>query len=104
MQKIILDIVEKIKEGYDPQMIMLFGSYAYGKPHEDSDIDLLVVKKTAQRPIDRRVFVRRLVRGLCKGYPFSSIVVTPRELKRRLEIGDQFFEEITSKGKVLYAK
>ena len=59
MQKIILDIVEKIKEGYDPQMIMLFGSYAYGKPHEDSDIDLLVVKKTAQRPIDRRVFVSR---------------------------------------------
>ena len=61
VRKIILDIVEKIKEDYQPDKIIFFGPYAYRKPTEDSDIDLLIVKRTNQRPIDRRVKVRKLV-------------------------------------------
>jgi len=104
IKETILSIVEKIKDSYQPDKIILYGSYAYGKPDNDSDIDLLIIKQTDERPIDRRVFVRRLLSGLRRGYPFSSIVVTPEELKRRLEIGDQFFWEIVTKGEVLYAK
>ena len=61
VRKIIADIVEKIKEDYQPDKIILFGSYTYRKPTENSDIDLLVVKRTNQRPIDRRVKIRKLV-------------------------------------------
>ncbi len=104
VKEIILNVVKKIKEHYAPEKIVLYGSFAYGKPDEDSDIDLLIIKDTRERPIDRRVYVRRVVSNLRKGHPFSSIVVTPQELKERLEIGDQFFKEILLKGKVLYAK
>ncbi|MGR3309233.1 MAG: nucleotidyltransferase domain-containing protein, partial [Candidatus Brocadiales bacterium] len=93
IRQVINNIAEKIKEGYKPSKIILFGSYAYGKPHRDSDIDLLVIKETQDRPIDRRVAVRRIVSDVRKGFPFSSIVVTPKELSQRLEIGDQFFKE-----------
>lgn len=101
--KIINEIAEKIKQQYQPEKIILYGSFAYGKPHKDSDIDLLIIKKTDKRPIDRRIEVRRMISHLRGQIPFSSIVVTPYELRERLKIGDQFFEEIILKGKVLYA-
>jgi predicted nucleotidyltransferase len=102
--ELILDeIVEKLKAGYQPEKIVLYGSYAYGTPDEGSDIDLLVVKRTDAAPFDRRVAVRRIV-DLRAPIPFESIVVTPDELAGRLGMGDPFFEEIMQKGKVLYAR
>ena len=52
-QEMIQDIVQRIVAGYSPQKIILFGSYAYGEPDEDSDIDLLTIKDTNKRPIER---------------------------------------------------
>lgn len=103
IRETVSNIVKKIKEQYKPEKIILYGSYAYGNAHEDSDIDLLIIKDTNERPIDRRVAVRRIVSDIRHGFPFSPLVVTPRELQRRMDIGDQFFEEIMSKGEVLYA-
>ena len=100
---IIPELVEKIKKDYKPQKIILFGSYAYGKPTRDSDIDLLIIKDTKERPIDRRVRVRRIV-DIRKPISFSPLVVTPKELKFRLNAGDQFFKEIVDKGRELYAR
>ena len=98
-------MVERIKNGYAPEKIILYGSFAYGHPDRNSDIDLLIIKDTSERPIDRRVRVRRIADIKDSSYPaFSPIVLTTRELNRRLQIGDQFVEEIISKGKVLYAK
>jgi hypothetical protein len=48
---IIPDILEKIVAGYAPRKVILFGSYAYGEPDEDSDIDLLIIKDTNEPPI-----------------------------------------------------
>jgi len=104
IRAIIFSIVERLKNDYTPDKIILYGSFAYGEPDKDSDIDFLIIKDTHQRPIDRRVVVRRIISDLRRGVPFSSIVITPQELKQRLEIGDQFFEEIISKGEVLYAR
>lgn len=95
-------IVEKIKNEYKPEKIILFGSYAYGRPNEDSDIDLLIIKNTSERPIDRRVAVRKLVSDPSRLVAFEPIVLTPQEIQRRLDIGDQFFQEIIEKGNVLY--
>ncbi|MCK4385338.1 MAG: nucleotidyltransferase domain-containing protein [candidate division Zixibacteria bacterium] len=99
----ILKLVEKIRKEYRPEKIILFGSYAYGKPTRDSDIDLLIIKETDERPIDRRVRMRRIV-DIREPISFSPIVVTPEELAFRLKKGDQFFKEILNKGETLYAR
>ncbi len=98
------DIVRRIVEGYRPEQIILFGSLAYGEPDEDSDIDLLIVKETGETPLERRIRVRRLVSDAQRRIPFSSIVLTPDELAHRLALGDPFYEEIVSRGSVLYAR
>jgi predicted nucleotidyltransferase len=96
-------ILRKIVEGYRPLKIILFGSYAYGTPDESSDIDMLIIKETRARLIDRFVEVKRLVADPNRRIPFEPIVLTPGELERRLAIGDQFIQEIMTRGKVLYA-
>lgn len=101
---IILRLVERLKEKYQPEKIILYGSYAYGTPDEESDLDLLIVKETEDRPIDRRIAVRRLVSDIRKKMPFSSLVVTPEELSTRLRMGDDFFVEIINNGKVIYER
>lgn len=103
VKKIILKIVEKIKKEYQPEKIILFGSYAYGTPYRDSDIDLLIIKDTQERPIDRRVAVARIASDSKRLIPFEPLVLTPKEVSERLEIGDQFVEEIIRKGELLYA-
>jgi predicted nucleotidyltransferase len=102
-KKVIVEIVEKIKREYRPKKIILFGSYAYGNPGRDSDIDLLVIKDTQDRPIDRRGVVRMIVSDPKRFIPIEPIVLTPDEVKKRLKIGDQFLKEIIEKGEVLYA-
>lgn len=96
-------IVRQIVKGYEPVKVILFGSYAYGQATEDSDIDLLIIKETSERFIDRWVMVQELIADPERRIPVEPIVVTPDELNRRLTRGDQFFQEIVSRGKVLYA-
>lgn len=104
ISKVILNLVERLKEMYRPEKIILYGSYAYGMPDKESDIDLFIIKETKERPIDRRITVRRLVSDIRRKIPFSSLVITPEELSQRLEMGDDFFIEITNRGKVLYER
>jgi len=99
---LILKLAEKIEKEYKPEKIILYGSYAWGNPTQDSDIDLFIVKNTKERPIDRRVYVRRIIRGIDRPMPFSSLVVIPEELNQRLAIEDQFIKDVLEKGKVLY--
>ena len=95
-------IVNRLRTAYHPTRVILFGSYAYGRPTPDSDLDLLIVKETT-KPFFQRLFeVRQLLSPMVRGYPFDLIVVTPKELQRRLEIGDQFFQTIMRKGKAVY--
>ena len=103
IKKNIREIAEKIREGYKPEKIILFGSYAYGNPTEESDIDLLIVKQT-KKPFHKRwADVCRLVSDSRKKIAFSPFVITSQELQKRLEMGDQFFEKIIKEGEVLYA-
>lgn len=102
VEQMILDIVEKLKKEYQPSKIILFGSYAYGQPDRDSDIDLLIIKDTADRPIDRRVAVSRIVSDPKRLIPLEVMVLTPEEVGKRLEVADQFLREILNRGKVLH--
>jgi predicted nucleotidyltransferase len=100
--EIINRMVEKIKREYQPEKIILFGSYAWGKPSKHSDIDLFIIKDTTARRIDRAVEVRRILDDENAEFPLDVLVYTPSEIKRRLEIEDDFIKDIIDKGKILY--
>jgi len=104
VQQKIDQIVRRVVDQYRPEKIILFGSHAYGTPDAGSDVDMLIVKETDDRPIDRRVAVRRIAYTPRRDLSFSPLVITPQELAKRLEIGDPFYDEIISRGKVLYAR
>ena len=104
MRKLISEVVDRIKEKYEPEKIILYGSYAYGKPTEDSDIDLFIVKDTDKRRVDRYVEVSRLLAEREADISISPLVYTPKEVEERLALGDDFVEEILTRGKVLYAR
>ena len=104
LSKLILEVVDQIKREYEPEKIILYGSYAYGKPTEDSDIDLFIIKETDKRRVDRFVEVDRLIYQPGRHISVSPIVYTPKEIEERLALGDDFVEEILNKGEVLYAR
>lgn len=60
-QETLLGIVNKIIKDYHPDKIILFGSFAKGNPRPESDIDLLIIKETKKRRVDRFVEVKRLL-------------------------------------------
>ena len=93
-------VAEKIAREYKPEKIILFGSYAWGKPTSDSDVDLFVVKETDDSVIERHRKVGRLLFGA--GFPVDVLVYTPSQIKKRLEMEDFFIRDIMSKGKLLY--
>lgn len=104
VKAILSEIVEKLKSEYKPLKIILFGSYAYGNPVEDSDIDLLILKNTNERRVDRFVWVKRIIYNPNHKIPVSPLVYTPDELEERLGMGDDFIKEIIQKGVILYER
>lgn len=102
-REIILTIVERIKREYQPKKIILFGSYAYGKPGKESDIDLFIIKETSKRRIDRFCEVRKILRDI-HGVSIQPIIFTNDELNIRLRREDDFILEILEKGEVLYER
>ncbi|MCK5558974.1 MAG: nucleotidyltransferase domain-containing protein [Thermoplasmata archaeon] len=102
VKKILAEIVRKLKNNYKPLKIILFGSYAYGNPGKDSDLDLLILKNTKKRRVDRFVHVKRIIYNPNWKIPISPLVYTPKELDTRLKMGDDFISEITQKGIVIY--
>ena len=103
IRAIILGILEKLLSGYSPEKVILFGSHAYGNPRSDSDIDLLIIKETSDRFIDRWVTVRHILSDPDRTVPLETLVLTPQEVSKRLGMGDQFLMEIMERGEVLYA-
>jgi len=101
-KKLIRNISKKIVENFNPEKIILFGSAAKGTPSKDSDVDLLVVMDSKQRPAKRSIEVSKICRP--KFVSMDILVRTPKEIKKRLEIGDYFIKEILEKGKVLYVR
>jgi uncharacterized protein len=94
--------VERIVHALDPEKVVLFGSYAYGAPAADSDVDLLIVMQTSASPTDRHLAVCRLLRP--RPFPVDIVVRTPAEVAQALERGDRFIAEILARGRVLYER
>jgi uncharacterized protein len=94
--------IQKIVQELNPEKIILFGSYAYGKPNQHSDVDLLVIMQTTSSGKDRSWAVSRLL--LPRPFPVDLLVKTPEEVDESLEAGDFFLKEIMTRGKVLYER
>jgi uncharacterized protein len=104
-QQYIPLIVEELKKA-EPEKIILFGSYAYGEPNEDSDIDLLVIKDIPISKVrDYRLMLKKALWNLFKDqkFEFDLLVDNQERINHRIELGDRFYEEIITKGKVIYA-
>jgi len=101
-RQLLDEITRKITGRFDVLKIILFGSYAYGKPGKDSDIYLFIIMETKKSPSERRIMVSQLFRD--REMPMDFIVRTPKEIKVRLNIGDFFVKKILEKGYILYEK
>lgn len=101
--EIIDTITHRLIKEFSPEKIILFGSYVKGNPDDDSDIDLLIVKDTNERFIDRWITVRRILSDPKRKVAIDTFVLTPQEVADRLARGDQFVADIIGNGKVLYA-
>jgi len=101
-EEVLAEIVRRIATGQHPEKIVLFGSYAYGRPSDDSDVDLLVILETQARPVDRYLAVSRLLRP--RPCPLDILVRTPEEIRQGVEQGSAFIREIITQGRVLHER
>lgn len=90
--------VRQIVERFRPDRVILFGSHAYGKPHEDSDVDLLVVMPP-RRGVNLAGHIRWKVPA---PFPMDLLVRTPEFVAKRLSLGDWFMRDILEQGIVLH--
>ncbi len=98
--RVIRRYARAIAEEFQPDKIVLFGSYAYGTPNEDSDVDLLVVMPSRNHR-NQAVEIRW---RLAAPFPVDLIVRTPKDIAWRVAEGESFMTTILSQGKVLYEK
>jgi predicted nucleotidyltransferase len=99
-RSVIRRAAREIAERFQPDKVILFGSYAYGEPNQDSDVDVLVVMPR-RNEIDQSI---RICLALDPPFSLDVIVYTPRNLRWRLAEGDWFLREVVGQGKVLYEK
>ncbi len=104
IQEEIKILTDKIGSALKPERIILFGSVARGTHKENSDIDLLIIKKSAEKRPFRIKKVFESIRGIKRNYPLDPIVYTPEELKDRVSLGDFFVKRILNEGKTIYGQ
>ena len=99
-QKQINEIIKRVVDNYHPDKIILFGSYAYGKPTKDSDVDLLIVKDDDLPKIERNRKVRKYFKGLM--IPVDVIVKTNKEFNDFKNVIGTIVYPVAKYGKVMY--
>jgi predicted nucleotidyltransferase len=101
-EALLEEITQRIVQKFQPHKIVLFGSYAYGKPDLNSDVDLLVVMDSDETMAQR---IMRVAEAAHVPFlPMDVLVYTPAEVEERLAKGDFFISAILAKGKVVYQR
>ncbi|HNB41923.1 MAG TPA: nucleotidyltransferase domain-containing protein [Anaerolineales bacterium] len=98
-KRAIQTFARKVAKEFKPQKIILFGSYAYGKPTADSDVDVLIVMSFSGRNPEKATEIWMATKPK---FPVDIMVRKPSELKKRLAMGDFFLQDVVTMGKVLY--
>jgi len=99
-EELIQQIKNRIVSEVHPEKIILFGSYAYGNPTKDSDLDLLVILSTKEPMHKRGLRIRKLLRDI--RIPKDILVYTPQEVEKWKNASTAFITSIIKKGKVIY--
>lgn len=94
-------LVDRIVEFYQPEKIILFGSYALGNATENSDLDLLLIKETNEPAMNRAEGIHKVVRDLF--LPIDILVYTPSEILKDRDRKFTFINDVMKTGKILYA-
>ena len=95
----IQDVARQIAERFQPRQVILFGSYAYGHPTPDSDVDYLVVMETEEPPLHAAA---RIAASMDHPFPLDILVYTPMALQAALDRQSTFAQEVADKGIILY--
>ncbi|PIP53932.1 MAG: hypothetical protein COX07_08035 [Bacteroidetes bacterium CG23_combo_of_CG06-09_8_20_14_all_32_9] len=98
----INEVIKKITLNYNPDSIILFGSYAFGTPNSDSDLDLLIIKQTSLPKHLRASEVRKHLYGMM--IPMDLLVYTPSEFETEKSQKYSFLNSIISNCKILYER
>lgn len=99
IRKVTKEIGQFIRKELKGRKVILFGSFASGKPSFNSDLDILVIMKTKLKPYEQSALIRMLLdEKLRVNLPIDLIVRTPEQIKERLNSGDFFIKNILTKG------
>ena len=104
MNENLSKLVKILVKKYAPEKVILFGSYAWGKPNKHSDIDLFIIKNTRKKRRERFTDVQRILHGSHEKIPVEPLVLTPKELEKRMDLNDPFVMRILKQGKYLYGQ
>lgn len=97
----IRKVAAEIGERFQPDRVILFGSWARGHAQPDSDVDMLVIMDYAGSSVDESL---RLLKAVNEKFSIELLVRSPKEVERRVQLGDVFLREILQEGKVLYER
>lgn len=97
------EIVHRLVKEFQPEAIYLFGSYAWGQPEAESDLDFMVIiSESRERPIERAVRAQRSLRGLPAAV--DVLVKTHAEFERYRPVKASLEAQVYAKGKLLYER
>ena len=94
-------IVEDLKS-YGPEKMILFGSVAKGISDGFSDVDIVIIKETKQRFIERLVEASKFIRKELQ--PVDVFVYTPNEINLMKEEANPFIGEVLKNGRIIYER
>ena len=97
----ILRLSERIVQEFQPERIILFGSYANGTPSVDSDIDILVILHFEGKSFRKSL---EILNKIDEHYAIDLMAFRPDDVKRRYEEGDPLVRCALDKGKILYER
>jgi len=93
-------IAKRIAERFEVDKIILFGSYAYGRPNQGSDVDLLVVMQTPKRHSELRFEMCTVLQD-CP-FPVDIVFRDPEQVKKAHLSRDWFLQDVLAKGRLVY--
>jgi uncharacterized protein len=99
--KEIKNFTDSIVQFFNPEKIILFGSYAYGTPNENSDVDLLIIMPFEGKSSRKSLEIWSKIKP---AFSCDLIVKTPEDTLKRYRLGDPLIGEAVDKGRVLYER
>jgi predicted nucleotidyltransferase len=99
-EELVLLMTQRIIDKFSPEKVIVFGSWARGEAHSQSDLDFLVVMSYAGSKRDAQVAIRRELKDF--EVPKDIIVVSPEEFQQKKSLNGYIYQPAIAEGKVLY--